>query len=102
MATDRIRDLIDRADRHYNLADASHTTNARHIALGTAERLQREALTLAICELLDSGLVLADPDEIKPEGSHTYITISGADRFLGDRARRAIDDATEVPPVSGG
>lgn len=67
--TDEIREKLDRAARHMNLADASHTPSARRLALETAEQLRTEALTLAICELLDSGLVLADPAEIRAEGT---------------------------------
>lgn len=81
MTTDEIRGML-------GLARALDNVKS-----GGGDGKRQEALTLAICMLLDSGLVLADPDEIKAEGD--------PDRFLGDRARRAIDSAEPVAPSGG-
>lgn len=63
MATDEIRALLAQAREQDNLTRAMGGETPNDLS----QLYRSEALTLAICDLLDSGLVLATPEEIASE-----------------------------------
>ena len=83
VTTDKIRDLLSTARTVEGVSRASGARSTAPPAIAT--NLRMEALTLAICELLDAGLVLADPAELFDQERLCGETVPGS-RFMCELA----------------